>query len=139
METNFKPKDIPNEYLKFGVYFKSENDISTQYLIEICKGRFEGNALVKIYTTDILDNHFETDGLVNGLIIGLPEYVTECIAEIDLCGKYFFPKFKNDLQLYYDNEKYYNGKHKTNSITSLMEAINYAIEYGLNKSKIKPY
>ena len=133
METKFKPKDTPNEHLKFGVYFKSENDISTQYLIEICEGRFEGNALVKIYTTDILDNHFETDGLINGDIIGIPEHETEWIAEIDLCGKYFFPKFNNDLQLYY------SGKHKTNSITSLMEAINYAIEYGLNKSKIKPY
>lgn len=141
--SNFKPKDIPNEYLKFGIYFKSENDVSTQYLIELCEGRFEGNALVKIYTTDILDNHFETEGLANGLAngltIGLPEYETEWIAEIDLCGKYFFPKFKNDLQLYYDDEKYYNRKYKTNSITSLMEAINYAIEYGLNKSEIKPY
>ena len=38
METNFKPKDTPNEYLKFGVYFKSENDISTQYLIELYEG-----------------------------------------------------------------------------------------------------
>jgi hypothetical protein len=139
METNFKPKDIPNEYLKFGVYFKSENDISTQYLIELCEGRFEGNALVKIYTTDILDNHFETDGLANGLTIGLPEYEAEWIAEVDLYGKYFFPKFKNDLQLYYDDEKYYGHKTKTNSITSLMECINYAIEYGLTKSEIKPY
>ena len=139
METTFKPKDIPNEYLKFGVYFKSENDISTQYLIELCEGRFEGNALVKIYTTDILENHFETEGLTNGLTIGLPENETEWIAEVDLCGKYFLPKFNNDLQLYYDEEKYYNDKHKTNSINSLMEAINYAIEYGLKKSGIKPY
>lgn len=139
METKFKSENIPTEYLKFGVYFKSENDISTQYLIQLCEGRFEGNALVKIYTTDILDNHFETDGLINGDIIGIPEHETEWIAEIDLCGKYFFPKFNNDLQLYYDDEKYYNGKHKTNSITSLMESINYAIEYGLNKSGIKPY
>ena len=139
METKFKPKDTPNEYLKFGVYFKSENDISTQYLIKLCEGRFEGNALVKIYTTDILDNHFETEGLVNGLEIGLPEYETEWIAEVDLCGKYFFPKFKNDLQLYYDDEKYYGHQTKTNSITSLMECINYAIDYGLNKSGIKPY
>jgi len=139
METKFKPKDTPDEYLKFGVYFKSDNDISTQYLIELCEGRFEGNALVKIYTTDILDNHFETDGLANGLIIGLPEYETEWIAEVDLCGKYFFPKFKNDMTLYYDDVKYYRGKHNTNSITSLMECINYAIEYGLNKSGIKPY
>jgi hypothetical protein len=139
METNFKPKDTPNEYLKFGIYFKSENDNSTQYLIKLCEGRFEGNALVKIYTTGIFHNHFETDGLKNGLAIGLPEYEVNWIADIDLCGKYFSIKFKDDLQLYYDDEKYYGYKTKTNSITSLMECINYAIEYGLNKSGIKPY
>lgn len=138
METKFKSK-IPDEYQKFGVYFKSENDITTQYLIELCEGRFEGNALVKIYTTDILDNHFKTDDLTNRNIIGLPEHEIEWIAEIDLCGKYFFPKFNNELQLYYDNEKYYKGDYKTNSITSLMEAINFAIEYGLNQSGIVPY
>jgi len=84
------------------VYFKSENDITTQYLIELCEGRFEGNALVKIYTTDILENHFKTDGLINGCVIGIPEHETEWISEVDLCGKYFFPKFKNELQLYYE-------------------------------------
>lgn len=138
METKFKP-NIPDEYLKFGVYFKSENDITTQYLIELCGGRFEGNALVKIYTTDILDNHFKTDGLTNGNVIGLPEHEIEWIAEVDLCGKYFSPKFNNELQLYYDEEKYYKGKYKSNSITSLFEALNFAIEYGLNKSGIVPY
>lgn len=137
-ETKFKP-NIPDEYQKFGVYFKSKNDITTQYLIELCEGRFDGNALVKIYTTDILDNHFKTDGLENGNIIGVPEQDTEWIAEVDLCGKYFSPKFNNELQLYYDEEKYYKGKYKSNSIISLMEAINFAIEYGLNQSGIVPY
>ena len=136
METKFKP-NVPDEYLKFGVYFKSEADISTQYLIELCEGKFEGNVLVKIHTTDILENHFETDGLINGNVIGVPEY--EWIAEVDLYGKYFFPKFNNELQLYYDDEKYYKGKHKTNSITSLMECINFAIEYGITKSGIVPF
>ena len=138
METKFKP-DLPDEFLKFGIYFKSENDITTQYLIELCEGRFEGNALVKIYTTDILDNHFKTDGLENGNVIGLSEHEIEWIAEVDLCGKNFFPKFNNKLQLYYDEEKYYKGIYKSNSITSLFEAINFAIEYGLGKSGIIPY
>lgn len=138
MSAQFK-SDIPDEFQKFGVYFKSENDVSTQYLIELCEGRFEGNILVKIYTTGVLINYFKTDGLINGNIIGVPEYETEWISEVDLCGKYFFLRFNNDLQLYYDDEKYYGGKTKTNSITSLMECINYAIEYGLNTSGIKPY
>jgi hypothetical protein len=138
METKFKSK-IPDKYQKFGIYFKSENDITTEYLIEFLSGKSENNAIVKIYTTDVLCNYFKTDGLVNGNIIGLPEHETQWIADVDLWGKYFFPKFNNDLQLYYDEEKYYGQKTKTNSITSLMECINYAIEYGLNKSGIKPY
>jgi hypothetical protein len=138
METKFK-SETPDEYQKFGIYFKSENDITTQYLVELCEGRYEGNALVKIYTTDILDNHFNTEGLTNGLKIGVPECEIEWIAEVDLCGKYFFPKFNNELQLYYDYEKYYKGGNKTNSITSLFECINFAIEYGINKSGIVPY
>ena len=120
---------------RLGVTFKSENDISTQYFIELCDGRFEGNALVKIYTTDI----FFADDLINGSEMQLHDYEIEWIVEVDLCGKYFFPKFKNYFQLYYDDEKYYGGKCKTNSITSLMECINFAIEYGLKKSQIKPY
>ena len=49
-----------------GIYFKSENDVSSYYLIELHEGKYEGNALVKIYTTDIPDNHFDTDGIING-------------------------------------------------------------------------
>lgn len=138
METKFK-SNIPEEFQKFGIYFKSINDITTQYLIEVCEGKFEGNTLVKIYTTSILDNNFNTDGLINGCVIGVPEYETEWIADVDLCGKYFFPKFNNELQLYYDDEKYYKGNTKSNSITSLFESINFAIEHGLNVSGIVPY
>ena len=139
METKFKPNYLPDDGITFGIYFKSENDITTYYLIELCDGKYEGNALVKIYTTGIISNYFEADDLTCGDIIGVPEHEAEWIAEVDLCGKYFFPKFNNELQLYYDDEKYYDGKYKSNSITSLMEAINYAIEYGLDKSGIKPY
>ncbi len=137
--TKFSPNNFPKDLLVNGVYFKSENDVSSHYLIEFSKGSFEGNALVKIYTTDIPDNHFDTEGLVNGSEISFPEMDVEYVAEIDLYGKYFFPKFSDEMQLYYDDEKYYNGKCKTNSITSLFEAINYAIEYGLKKANITPY
>lgn len=135
----FKPENYPEEYLTKGVYFKSENDISTDYLIELLPGRMEGNALVKIYTTDIPDNHFNTDGLINGSEIWFPNIEIDSVCEVDLWGKHFFPKFKKDMQLYYDQEKYYKGKWKTNTITSLFECINYAIEYGLKKGNITPY
>jgi hypothetical protein len=136
---DFTPKGYLIGDLTRGIYFKSENDISSNYLIELCKGKFEGNALVKIYTTDIPDNHFDTKGLINGCNVAFPIHDAEWCCEIDLCGKYFFPKFDNEMQLYYDDEKYYGGKCKTNSITSLFECINYAIEYGLKHSNITPY
>jgi hypothetical protein len=139
METKYKPKDIPSSCLEFGIYFKSEKDISTEYFIELCEGTFAGNAIVKIYRTKILSNFFETEGLVNGSIIGLMGYNMEWIAEVNLSGKYFFPEFKNDLQLYYDAKKYYGDKNSTCSITSLMDCINYAIDYGLKESGIQPY
>lgn len=138
MKNKFKPKDIDKELLLFGAYFKSENDITTDYLIELCETIHDNNILVKIYTTTMLENHFDTNGLTNGCIIELPKYETELIVEIELFGKYYFPIIKNDMQLYYDDEKYYSGEHKTNSITSLMECINYAIEYGLKKGEITP-
>lgn len=115
------------------IYFKSDSDISTKYLIELRKGNFKGSAVVKIYTIDVLDNH------VTGEMIIISTSEIEYVAEIHLYGKYFCLKFDPDLQLYYDKEKYYEGKHKTNQITSLMECINYAIDYGLKTSEIKPY
>lgn len=135
----FKPTGYPEDCLKNGVYFRSENDVTNHYLIEVCDGRYEGNALVKIYTTDIPSNHFDIEGLINGCEISFLESDTNWIAEIDLCGKYFFPKFNNDLQLYYDDEKYYGADYKSNSITSLFECINFAIEFGLKKANIIPY
>ena len=130
-----------NECFKHGVYFKSENDISTEYLIQVCKGKTDGNALVKIYAaTNSFENIFNVNELINGFtVFGFSESDITLVAEVDLWGKYFFPRFNNELQLYYDEEKYYKGDYKTNSITSLMDAINFAIEYGLEKSGIFPY
>lgn len=139
MATKFKPKNSTDELLTFGVYFKSAKDISTEYLIKLCEGENDGNVLVKIYSTDITSNHFETDGLINGVEIGLYEHDIKWLCDVDLWGKYFFPKFNNEMQLYYDGLKYYGEKNSSDSITSLMECINYAIGYGLDKSGIKPY
>jgi len=117
-----------------GVYFKSASDVTTQYLVELCEGEYEGNALVKVYTLiDLIDE------VAVGTKITWFDYEVEWIAEVNLCGKYFFPKFDNSLQLYYDDKEYYMGKSNTNSITSLMHCINFAIEYGLKESNIKPY
>jgi len=140
MNTIYKPDGVLDNYLTFGVYFKSENDIGSEYIIELIHGRTKGNALINIYNPGSpLCNYFDTTGLVNGSMVGMLSFDIHHVVKLDLWGKYFFPKFNNEMQLYYDDEKYYGGKNKTNSITSLMECINYAIEYGLKSSGIKPY
>lgn len=139
-ETKYKEEGVPDEFLKFGVYFKSENDAETTYFIEVSNGVTDGNAIVTIYPTKILSNWFDVTGLETGSIIAVASWhLEEEIAQVDLWGKYFFPKFNNQLQMYYCNQQYYSGKWKSNSITSMFEAINYAIEYGLKESGIKPY
>jgi hypothetical protein len=121
-----------------GVYYKSDNDNSTHYLIELHSSRFEGNQLVKIYSIDI--NNLSLVGYIsNGGVLTSYNHEAEWICEIDLCGKYFFPKFNNDMQLYYCDNKYYNDAIKTDPIASLCDVINYAIEYGLKEANIKPY
>lgn len=39
---------LTNKEQVTGIYFKSDNDISTGYLIELREGNFEGHAVVKI-------------------------------------------------------------------------------------------
>lgn len=100
-------KGFDVDYCKNGVYFRSEKDDETGYLIELCEGKFEGNAIVQIYTIDHNSQYFDFENTISGNDICYPEYECEWIAELNLCGKYFFPKFNNDLQLYYPGAKYY--------------------------------
>ncbi|MDO6737112.1 hypothetical protein [Wenyingzhuangia sp. 2_MG-2023] len=137
--SKFTPKDYPKDQLINGVYFKSDKHIGYQYVIELCNVDKEINALVRIHEITPPENHFDITGLVNGSEISFPSYDSEYIAEVNLWGKYFFPKFSEDLQLYYNDIDNNEEKCKSNAITSLLEAINFAIDYGLKKSNINLY
>lgn len=130
---------LTNKEQVTGIYFKSDSDISTEYLIELREGNFEGHFIVKIYSTPIVSNYIEANNLINGCEINLLYDEIGYLCEIDLFPKDFRLRFTDDIMLYYDEKKYYEGNHSTNSVTSLMECINYAIEYGLNISGITPY
>lgn len=131
---------LTNKEQVTGIYFKSDNDISTEYLIELREGNFEGHAIVKICSLfDEVRSYIDTRELTNGCEINLPYDEIGYLCEIDLFPKDFRLRFTDDIMLYYDEKKYYEGNHSTNSVTSLMECINYAIEYGLNISGITPY
>lgn len=117
-----------------GVFYKSCNDISSNYLIEYIIGRYKGNALVKIYNIPI-----PTEGVNIGDNISMFKCDCKWVAEVDLCNKYFSPKFNNDLQLYYCDKEFYRKEDKTNSIESIMDAIMFAIRYGLKLGNINVY
>lgn len=139
LKTNFYPKDFPEKYLINGVYFKSEKDVVSEYLISAKVKESGVNCVVKIYLSEPLDNHFNTDGILVGDEIAVPDIGVELVCKLSLWGKYFFPSFEKNMQMYYDGKKYSNMQWSGDSIASMMEAINYAIEYGLDKSGIKPY
>lgn len=139
INVKFRPVNIPDDFLEFGYYFKSDNDTTTTYLITGVSAELGTTAKTKIYSTDVLDNHFDTAGIKCGDLIGVPKTALDWVVNLELCGKYFFPEFNNEMQLYYDDEKFYSGKCKTNSITSMMECVNFAIEVVLRDAGIKPY
>jgi len=122
-----------------GVYFKSEKDITSEYLIELCKVKYEYTVLVKIYIIDTDSIYNKWNKVLNGAVVTLPDFQLELMAEVELWPKYFMPKFTNTTMLYYDGKKYYEASYNSDPIASLMEAINFAIEYGLRESKITPY
>lgn len=120
------------------IYFKSDKDVSSTYLIELGERR-SWRVTVDIYkmlSFPIEFSELKTGDTFNGDPL---EYDLEHVCSLNLCPKYFFPVFSSDMQLYYDEEKYYEGKSKTDSIASLMECVNYAIEIGLEYGGIKPY
>ena len=140
MKTKFKPDGYNEDDLAYGLYFKSDGDISTQYLIQFKVFTFELNGSVIIFeTSEVLDNYFNTDELTNGSIIAVPVDDIGIVAKIDLWPKYFYIDYFNTCrQLYYDESKYYSSKSKTDSVISMAECINFAIEHGLKHFNIKP-
>ena len=116
---------------KKGLFYKSPNNVCTNYFIEYNEGRFDGEICVGIY--EILD--FEDYGYKNGDEIVVLNSDLDLLVCMDLVGKYFTLNFKENIQFYYDEEKYFSKNYKTDSVASLSDVINFAIE----KSCINKY
>lgn len=139
-------KNKPQDIITFitGIFYKSDNDVTTCYFIKINSEEYERNINLGIY---IIDTQYPLPyevqdiwELENGTEIHVFPSNINLICSLELWGKYFFHTFTAETQqFYYDEEKYYNDKWKTDSIQSVADVINYAIEYGLNKANIKPY
>lgn len=116
-----------------GVYFRSINDQTTNYIIEFCEE--EPFHRVKIYSSHNITDTYEN--LKTNDEVTFPSFELEYIGEILLCNKYFFPKFNNNLQLYYD--RFNTETYKSDSLISLAEAFKFAIDYGIKKENIRLY
>ena len=125
---------------KTGYYFKSENDTQSYYFINFTEINNKQNVIVdvnKIDTSSGVDRYWD---LESGTTLELMNFEYEKICTLELWVKYFFTKFESEgMQMYYDNKKYYDGKYKSDEIQSLADAINFAIEKGLELADIKPY
>lgn len=129
---------LPEDLLVSGIYFKSEKDITTHFAIIYEETKHEGNGLVKIYETEIPQGSAEAKKIKTGDECKIMIEACEYMFEIDLWGKYFFPKF-GKLQMHYDERKYYGGKYDSDQIFAIAECFNFALAWGLQKAGIKPY
>lgn len=133
----FKPEGLSNDFLIKGIYFESTNDVSTDYFIHLSESK-ECTTTVKIYSIEHPCNFLDSEGLKCGDVIFVPDYIDkDLLCEIELWSKHFFLNFQNNMQMYYDNKKYGDWKCNTNSVSSLMECIDYAIEFGLIQYQIE--
>lgn len=127
---------MEKKFVISGIYFKSKRDSSTEYLVYFVKGDFDGSGFVNIDKMEYSDvnRSYETGDTVQ-------VYLSDCsnLCIIDLVGKYFTINFKNNLQLYYCDKKYYNQDVESNSIKSLMECIEFGIDEGLKHFNINVY
>ena len=125
---------------KTGYYFKSENDTQSYYFIKFTEINNKQNVIVDV---NKIDTQFGVDAywdLESGIEINLKDFEYEKLCTLELWVKYFFTKFESgEMQMYYDDKKYYDGKYKSDEIQSLADVINFAIEKGLELAHIKPY
>ncbi len=124
-----------------GYYFKPQMHICKYFLIEVKPQ--DAHCVVVVYKIGIPQGHIEETQLKNGDEIATHE--TEQILEIDLWGKYYFPKFTADQYQWYYNQSYQNGKWEfdkdgnMDEVLAIAEVMMFAMELGLKIGKIELY
>ena len=129
----------PEEYQINGYYFRPSSHICKHFIITVTDLVAGDNVTVVIYETGIPQDSGKELLIANGEpVIAID---TSLVCSIKLFGKYFFPTFAKNMQLYYD-DSYYDDNHsknKTDEVMSIAEVMNFAIKLGLEKATIKPY
>jgi len=130
---------------KKGFYFRPKMHICKHYLIEAIVKTPDSNCLVIIYEIGIPQRIGGVElQISNGEQIATHE--TQYFCEIDLWGKYYFPRFAADQYQWYYNESYgdnkkWNQDHNGNmdEILAMAEVMKYAMELGLKIGNITLY
>ena len=112
-----------------GIYYKSESDNQSHFLINWEVRQENHNVQVNIY-----DIELPQEDLQNGDLVESYDDVIFC--RIDLWNKYYFPTFSNAKnQWYYD----YLGLGKECRMTAISDVMKFAVKIGLEKGNIKLY
>jgi len=112
-----------------GIYFKSENDNTSHFLINWEIILDNHNTVVNIY-----DIELPQEDLQNGDEVESYDEVLFC--SINLWNKYYFPTFSNiENQWYYD----YSGLGKECRMTAISDVMKFAVKIGLEKGNIELY
>lgn len=121
-----------------GIFFRSDNDNSTNYVVSAKEINKDHNVIMEVYEVGCIQT---SDPVIStgDEVATFEDQYSELLVTINCWGKYFFPVYSNDMQLYYDQEVHYRGKYKTDQIISMAEAVNFAIKVGLDLAEIKPY
>ena len=124
--------NTPKKYVLEGYYFTSKYK---DYIITTKVINEKLSILVKLYEfTKQNDSEYKNGDLIRIL----KDYNTEFICSIEMWPKYFFIKQKGDRQMYYPST-FYGEKDDDDDISSICDAIHFAIGKGFEISEIKPY
>lgn len=126
-----------------GFYFRPISHICKHFLVEVIK-KDEWNCLVVIYEIGIPQRDGKEMIIANGEEIAT--YETTDFLEIDLWGKYYFPKFNEERYQWYYNMSYNENKEwvfdkdgNMDDVLAMAEVMKFAINLGVKISGITLY
>ena len=110
-----------------GIYFKSEKDNTSHFLLTHEVKSKNHNCVVKVY-----DIELPQEDLKNGDIVESFDGVL--FVTIDIWNKYYFPQFTNIEDQWYHN---YSGKE--DRIGAVSDVMKYALDLGKSEGEIEIY
>lgn len=131
--------NAPEEYQTKGYYFRPSSHVCKHFIITITDLTVGESVVVSVHETGIPQENSKEILIANGdPVIAID---TSLVCSIKLFGKYFFPTFAENMQLYYDDTLYDDKykKNKTDEVTAIAEGVNFAVKLGLEKANIKLY